>query len=109
MLSPRTNALVTIAQLEQLADYSAINRARTIAYLLDRNQCPIPFVFPTDERGIQFEWKGGRRELNLEIPPTDEPVTFLTIIDGSPALEGKITDNDIEPEICQLVDWMLFR
>jgi len=108
MLVPRTNALVSISQLEQAADSSAINRARSIAHFLDRDRYPIPFVFPTDERGIQFEWKGGRRELNLEIPSADEPLVFLTIVDGNPALEGKIAGN-MEIEIRRLVDWMLFR
>src|SRR5215469_11319850 len=106
MLVPRTNALVSISTLEQAADSSAINRARNIARFLDREQCPIPFVFPTDERGIQFEWKGGRRELNLEIPSGDEPLTFLTIVDGNPALEEKIAGN-IETAIRRLINWML--
>ena len=109
MLIPRINAIVSISRLEQSTappTVNAIRRARSIAYFLDRNQFPIPFVFPTDEHGIQFEWKGDSRELNLEVPSTDEPLTFLTIVDGNPALEDRITAN-IETEIRRLIDWML--
>ena len=109
MLVPRKNAFVSLSQLEQVADGSAVNRARSIAHLLDRDHYPIPFVFPTDERGIQFEWKGGARELNLEIPSAGEPLTFLTIVDGNPALEGTIASHNVGTEVRRLVDWMLFR
>lgn len=67
----------------------------------------MPFVFPTDIGGIQFEWKGDERELNVEVIPASEDLAYLTIVNGQPAREGQIRGT--EREIHSLLDWMQSR
>jgi len=111
MRIPRASALESISRIEQSAETlapDAIERARSIAHLLERGRFPVPFVFPTDIGGIQFEWKSDERELNLEVLPECESLAFLTIVKGKPMREGEITQN-VEREIGSLLDWMVSR
>lgn len=66
----------------------------------------MPFVFPTEIGGIQFEWKDSERDLNLGILPEIHRLAFLKILNGSPFGEGEITNN-VEQEVYCLLDWML--
>jgi hypothetical protein len=111
MQVPQTNALESISKIEksfQPLAPAAIERARSIASLVERGEFPTPFVFPTEIGGIQFEWKGGERQLNLEVLPEHQCLAFLTIVDGSPVREGEIRDN-IEREVYSLLNWMISR
>jgi hypothetical protein len=111
MQVPRTNALESISEIEKTAHppaQGAIARARDIARLVEHGEFPMPFVFPTEIGGIQFEWKGSERELNLEILPEREHLAFLEIVEGAPVLEGEITQ-DVERSVRALLDWMVSR
>jgi hypothetical protein len=111
--TPRQNALEAISTLEHSSESltaHALEHARAIAYLIEREDSPMPFVFPTEIGGIQFEWKGTEsgRELNLEILPEGQHLAYLTIIDGKPIAEAEIND-DFEHKICSLLNWMRSR
>lgn len=109
MRVPRTNVLESISKIERsdcLLAPDAIKRARVIVELIERGNFPMPFVFPTELGGIQFEWKGDERELNLEVLPERECLAFLTIVNGTPTREGQITGN-VERAIYSLLDWMV--
>ena len=111
--TPRRNAFEAISILQQSSESltaHALEQARAIAYLIEREHSPIPFVFPTEIGGIQFEWKGTGtgRELNLEIMPEGAHLAYLTIIDGKPIVEAEIVD-DFEHKVCSLLNWMLSR
>src|SRR5579863_2352613 len=109
MCIPATSAFESISMLERSATpltRDAVKHARNIAYLIERRHLPMPFVFPTEIGGIQFEWKGDGRELNLEVPPQGERFSFLKIVDGEPEPEGEITA-DFEREVSCLLDWLV--
>jgi hypothetical protein len=104
MHNPRKTALESIATLNSVSP-KAIKAARGVASMIERDHYPMPFVFPTDIGGIQFEWKGASRELNLEFLPEASHLAFLKIVDGVPDQEGEIS-GDMEGEIHSLLDWM---
>ena len=110
MRIPKRSALESISKIEHSVkpppSVSAVTLARSIAYLIENHRFPMPFVFPTEIGGIQFEWKGSARELNLEILPEIDRLAFLKILNGSPLVEGEITNN-VEQEVYRLIDWML--
>lgn len=109
MRTPATSAFESISILERSATpltKDAVKHARSIAHLIERRHFPMPFVFPTEIGGIQFEWKGDGRDLNLEVPPQGERLSFLKIVDGEPTREGEITA-DIEREVSGLLDWLV--
>jgi hypothetical protein len=109
--TPRRNVFDALKHLEQSpASLSAhaLERARKIAYLIDRERSPLPFVFPTEIGGVQFEWKGAGRELDLEILPDTEHLAYLTILDGQPVTEGEIAE-DYERNVIALLNWMRWR
>ncbi len=86
---------------------TALARARQIAYFLDRERSPVPFVFPTEIGGVQFEWKGAGRELDLEVLPEGAHLSFLTLVNGRSERQGEITD--LEREVSELLNWMQSR
>jgi hypothetical protein len=109
--TPRQNVLDALKSLEQSPESvspESLGRARKIAELIVREQSPIPFVFPTEIGGIQFEWKGTSRELDLEILPHSEHLAYLTIADGLPVSEGEIAE-DYERQVTALLNWMRGR
>src|SRR5229473_6840824 len=109
--TPRQNVFDALKSLEQSPAYlsaHALERARRIADLIVRERSPSPFVFPTDIGGVQFEWKGTSRELDLEILPDTERLCYLTIIDGEPRTEGEIVD-DYERQVIALLNWLRWR
>jgi hypothetical protein len=114
MRTPATSAFESISVLERSATpltgtpitKDAAKHGRSIAHLIERRHFPMPFVFPTEIGGIQFEWKGDGRELNLEVLPEGERFSFLKIVDGEPAQEGEITA-DFEREVSCLLDWLV--
>lgn len=111
MQIPRMTAFESISEIERTAEpltQHAIARARDIVHLIERGEFPMPFVFPTEIGGIQFEWKGSERELNLEILPESERLAFLEIVEGAPVREGEITE-DIEGGVRELLNWMVSR
>ena len=109
--TPRQNLFDALKSLEQshaAVSARALERAHKIASLIDKERSPIPFVFPTDIGGVQFEWKGTGRELDLEILPDSEHLSYLTIIDGQPVTEGEIAEN-YERNVIALLNWMRWR
>ena len=108
MRMPSTSALESISKLEQTVGEgcpiarSAIKRAREVAHMIERAELPMPFVFPTEIGGIQFEWKGNDRELNLEVLPDQSRLAFLKIVKGAPTQEGEVSERDVE----SLIEWM---
>jgi hypothetical protein len=63
---------------------------------------PTPFIFPTEFAGIQFEWRGGRFELDLEILPETETVS-VTFQDGEIHKKGEVRDKE---ELQTLIAWL---
>ena len=109
--TPQRNVHEAILKLIRLPDCPsahALDRARKIADLIEREHSPTPFVFPTDIGGIQFEWKATNRELDLEILPDSNRLAYLTIVDGQPVTEGETAEDD-ELQVIALLNWLRWR
>jgi len=107
---PQKGIFEALSRLERAPESpraDVLTRARRLAYFLDREGSPVPFVFPTEIGGIQFEWRGADRELELEILPEETRLSFLTMVNGRSDREGAITD--IEREVRELLAWMRSR
>lgn len=106
---PRKNVFDALSGLEHLPEppsRKALERARQIAHVIIEDKSPLPFVFPTEIGGVQFEWHGGRRELDVEILPEGEHLAYLTLVDGKCQNQGQIT-RDTEREILALLNWIV--
>jgi hypothetical protein len=68
---------------------------------------PAPFVVPTPDGGIQFEWKNKKKYLEIAMLPNISDVEFLAIekvAEGDLELEGVIkSDNEIK----ELLHWLV--
>lgn len=73
---------------------------------LARLQPPIPRIAPVLGGGLQFEWRAGPRELEIEILP-DGSVEYLTI-DGAQTQEGLLPDLP-KQAVMSLVEWLMQR
>jgi len=102
------DALKRLEQSSTSLSAHALERARKIAQIIEREESPSPFVFPTEIGGIQFEWKGTSRALDLEVLPESEHLGYLTIVDGQPITEGEIV-SDYERQVIMLLNWMRWR
>src|ERR1700730_5995465 len=69
---------------------------------IHRLGAPTPFIFPTEFGGIQFEWRGGRFELDLEILPETETVCVM-FHDGEIHTKGEVRG---EKEVETLIAWL---
>lgn len=72
----------------------AIDSASELLVSLPFEDLPAPFVSPTSMGGVQLEWVQNGRELEVEILP-DGSMEFLTVINGSPQEEGRITREQV--------------
>jgi hypothetical protein len=107
--TPKTGVSEVLDNLERLPEAparAAFDRARQMALMLEADRSPAPFVFPTDVGGIQFEWKGNGRELDIEILPEGTHLSFLTLVGGKVTSEGEISDN-FERRVRLLLNWMV--
>jgi hypothetical protein len=81
---------------------SALKMALDVVRLVHRVDVPQPMVVPRRDRGLQFEWRGGRRELEIG---------FL----NTGALEYVQSENDQDisegftgiSRIPEFIDWMM--
>jgi hypothetical protein len=107
--TPATTAQQALNGLERLPDSPmppAIRRAKSIISFIERSGSPQPFVFPTEIRGVQFEWHGGKRELDVEVLPEGDRIAYVTFIEGDPHTEGEIGKN-IEEDLRRLLAWLV--
>jgi hypothetical protein len=89
---------------EPISD-DVLQRARTILAILEKSPVTAPFVFPTDVGGVQLEWHGDKRELDIEILPDKERLDYVAFEDGMPELEGEASAD--ESSLLQLLKWLL--
>jgi hypothetical protein len=102
-LDPAT-ALSNLQRLGESFSAATISRAKEVLDILQRIKAPPPFVFPTDIAGVQFEWHGGRRELNIEISPVESDLFYVTFENGTPVQEAAAP---IEESVLRtLVRWL---
>ena len=109
MRTPRTGVLEALLRLErsrEVPSREALERARQIARFIEQHKSPVPFVFPTEIGGIQFEWRGKPREVDLEVLPQGTALAFSTLVDGKCSREGEIKE-DVEREVRNLLRWMV--
>jgi hypothetical protein len=104
--TPRTgvfDALSMLAHSPEPPARAALERAQRLAHVLQEHSSPAPFVFPTDIGGVQFEWHGGERELDLEILPEGARLAYLTLVGGRRDQEGEFV-HDLD--VLKLVNWI---
>jgi hypothetical protein len=104
---PASRPAETLSKLRQsgeLLSDDVLQRARAILAILDKSPVTPPFVFPTDIGGVQFEWHGEKRELDIEILPDKTKLYYVAFEDGIAKLEDEV--NADESSVLQLVKWL---
>lgn len=96
------DALSNLERSEPSVSPAVLDRARKLLDALHRLGAPTPFIFPTEFGGIQFEWHGGRFELDLEILPETETACVM-FQDGEIHKKGEVRD---EKELQTLIAWL---
>ena len=96
------DALSNLERSESSVSPAVLNRARALLDALHRSRAPTPFICPTEFGGIQFEWRGGRFDLDLEILPETETVCVM-FQDGDIQKKGEVRD---EKELQTLIAWL---
>jgi hypothetical protein len=91
-----------LLNLERSVSPVVLGHARKLLDALHRLKAPTPFIFRTEIGGIQFEWRGGRFELDLEILPETQTVSVM-FQDGDIHKKGDIRD---EKELQTLIAWL---
>jgi hypothetical protein len=71
------DVLSNLERSESSGSPAVLDRASKLLDAIHRLGAPTPFIFPTEFGGIQFEWRGGRFELDLEILPETETVCVM--------------------------------
>ncbi len=66
-------------------------------------QPPMPFVFPTLDGGIQFEWRGSYRQLNLAVLPEGR-TEYVLAERGQPLTEDELTS---DADLRNVLAWLL--
>jgi len=79
----------------------AAQTARQIMHAIKFSTPPIPFIAPLSGGGIQFEWVGGDKELDIVIDPRGDSVSYA-LYDGDDDLEGQVNLCN-EDELRQLI------
>ena len=67
---------------------------------------PAPRVLPTAHHGVQFEWRGGQRELEIVLGPDGEGEFVLAT--GDEISEGLLDASNAD-QIAALLAWVLAR
>lgn len=96
------DALSNLERSESSVSPAVLDRARALLDALHRLGAPTPFIHQTEFGGIQFEWRGGRFELDLEILPEIETVCVM-FQDGNIHRKGEVRD---ERELQTLIAWL---
>jgi hypothetical protein len=67
---------------------SRVEAALREIFMVVGESAPLPFIAPANDGTIVLEWKTAEgRELTLDIPPDDGPMSFLLITPESPEPE----------------------
>lgn len=74
---------------------------------IDLDDLTIPDIFAVPGGGIQFEWRFGGRELELEVLP-DSSLQFLKVERGVPLEEGQLKAG-LYGEVSSLLSWLASR
>jgi hypothetical protein len=98
------DALSKLRQSGEAISDNVLQRARAILSILDKSPVTAAFIFPTDIGGVQFEWHGEKRELDIELSPANEKLSWVAFEDGVAELEGEA--NADESSVLQLVKWL---
>ena len=104
---PARSPAETLSKLRQSGEPisdDVLERAKAILAILEKSSVTAPFVFPTDIGGIQLEWHGDKRELDIEILPDKEKLDYVAFEEGIPELEGEARPH--ESSVLQLVKWL---
>src|SRR3989442_6266099 len=72
---------------------------------LEHEEPPMPQICPVSGGGIQFEWHGPGREMEIEVLP-DSSVQFLTVAENNQTFEAHLPGPDRDA-IRALVKWLV--
>jgi hypothetical protein len=97
-------ALSQLERSNEPISKDAFAKARIVLEILQRLKAPAPFVFPTEIGGVQFEWHGGLRELDVEVLPKEAKLAYVTFEDGRCVRESDA--NATEEDLRALLNWI---
>lgn len=104
---PAAKPAVALSKLRQAGEEisdDVLRKARAVLAILDKSRVTDPFIFPTEIGGVQFEWHGDKRALDIEVLPDKEKLDYVAFENGILELEGEA--NADESSVLQIVKWL---
>src|SRR3990172_155134 len=113
----QVDAVKRILQFQSLRDnwdsygghppsFDVILTASSVVRNITLDDPPKPRIVPVPGGGIQFEWKKGRRELEIEGRP-DGSIEYLKIDDGDPIGDGEELESASTGSVESLLSWLI--
>ena len=86
--------------------FDVILTAYSVVRNITLDDPPKPSIVPVPGGGIQFEWRKGRRELEIEVRP-DGSIEYLKIEDGDPIGDGEELESASTGVVESLLSWLI--
>ena len=113
----QVNTVKRILQFQSLQDnwdsygshrpsFNVIRSAVSILLKVTLDDPPMPRIVPVPGGGIQFEWRKGRRELEIEVRP-DGSIEYLKIEGGNPFGDGEELELPSTANVESLLFWLI--
>jgi hypothetical protein len=97
-------ALATLKPSNEPISSETFAKAKELLGLLAALDAPAPFIFPTEDGGISFEWRGGSHEADIEVLP-DKPILACARFENGKFVDErdlKVTKEDL----LAILNWM---
>jgi hypothetical protein len=82
--------------------YAAVAQARMLLGKIDESKVSPPYIMPTVDGGIDFEWTRNERELDITVS-SGGSIEYLKLVDKTPFEEGELELKNL----VALTDWLL--
>ncbi len=82
--------------------YAAVAQARTLLNTTDEAKISPPYIMPTIDGGIDFEWTRNERELDIAVS-SGGSIEYVKLVDRSPLEEGQLNFH----HLAALTDWLI--
>jgi hypothetical protein len=82
--------------------YAAVTQAQILLNKVDEAKISPPYIMPTIDGGIDFDWTRNERELHIAVS-SGGSIEYVKLVDKSPVEERDLNFSDLPT----LIDWLL--